>query len=1254
MAGVPLASAFIRLRPDPDIKEFEQSGQKAGASFADGFYRDANGKLRQANGRFATDAQKRMVEGGGEAGKGFGTAFNKQGGGVITRGFSKLKNELGPLLIPLGIGGAIAAIGKIGIQYEDNLNIFQAVTKATGKQMDAVSAKARQLGADVNLPGVSAAGAAEAMTELSKAGFTVQQSMDAAQGTLQLARIASISEASASEIAANAVNAFGIQAKDTGFVVDELAAAANSSSVEIKEVSDSFKMAAAVFSGLQGPTVGSKEAITELNTAIAILGNNGIKGSDAGTSLKQALLQLTGPSAQAKDIMRELAFNAANANVPLKLQNDILHGSKKNREVAINQLEKLNPSMQNLGDIAYDSAGRMRPLRDIIDLVSRGTKGMTQEDRNFAITQIFGADASRSLLALLKGGLPVYDKQRKAVMEQGAAAAVAAAKNKGLGGAIDNVKSQLENAAIAIYVAVKGPLTTAVSGLANVLAPLAGGITKFAGFVQDNIGTIRDWAVAIGAVTLALKINSAMLAVQAAGGILKAIQGIGIITRITQGWAAAQALLNATLIANPIGLVIVAITALVAGLILLYRHNETFRKIVQAVWGAIKTAIKATVDWIVNVAWPAIVTAFKAVAAAAMWLWHNVFEPVWHGIMAVVNAVVGAVRVYIQALVTEFKFIASIAMWLWHNIFGPIFGAIRKIIEVWWLAVQIIFKAFTNILQNVVGRAITGLKILFTAVFNYIKNNIVVPWWTGVKAIFNAFRTYIVGPITAVLNAVRAKFVQIFNAISAAVRTWWTNNISPIFASVRRGWDALAAAFSAVYNNKIKPLFNQFVGFIRNTVVAGFRNGVNLITAAWAKVQEAARRPVAFVVNHVINPFINGLNAAARVVGVKDRVAPIKGFQAGGEVPGYATGGRITGAPSATDNRLAPARIPGVGAVKLAGGEYVVNARDTRKALPLLKWVNNGMKGGAGLLSRMLGKPLAELPGDGSEGWAFASGGLVGWTKDVWGALTNPGETIKKPFEALLRQIPGVGHIKDFLIGASRKLLTDALGWITGTGGAVGGSINNTFRAVRARTFVQSQAGKPYVWASAGPGGYDCSGIVSAAYNILKGNNPYSHTFSTESLPGPWFDTRHKIGSLMAGWSHPGQSPASASVGHMAGMIAGMPFESTGSSGVRIGARARKVGQFANTGAARASGGLIDFPPIRLFDNGGLWPSGTLGANLSGRTEYVDPGRGGGTGGRTYQINVTVGPGAHPVEVGRTTVQAIKAFERANGSGWRN
>jgi hypothetical protein len=292
--------------------------------------------------------------------------------------------------------------------------------------------------------------------------------------------------------------------------------------------------------------------------------------------------------------------------------------------------------------------------------------------------------------------------------------------------------------------------------------------------------------------------------------------------------------------------------------------------------------------------------------------------------------------------------------------------------------------------------------------------------------------------------------------------------------------------------------------------------------------------------------------------------------------------------------------VAGLGPVQLQGGEFVVRRSMTSKVLPLLQWINSGMKGGVRRVADYIGRPLTNYPGDGSEGWAFKDGGLIGWVKDVWGAISDPVSAIKKPFESALSHIPGAGMIKDFLVSSAKKLVGGAISWLTG--GSGGGFASGKVGA--AQQFIRAQNGKPYVWASAGPGGYDCSGIVSAAYNILKGRNPYAHTFSTGSLPGPWFRQGQRQGALVAGWSHPGQAPASASVGHMAGQLGNMPFESRGSRGVIVGAGARRVGQFANIGAARlAEGGRV--PSVRVFDNGGVWPSGTIGANRSGYDEHV-------------------------------------------------
>jgi hypothetical protein len=541
----------------------------------------------------------------------------------------------------------------------------------------------------------------------------------------------------------------------------------------------------------------------------------------------------------------------------------------------------------------------------------------------------------------------------------------------------------------------------------------------------------------------------------------------------TKAWAAAQWLLNVALDANPIGLVVIAIAALVAGVIYAYKHSETFRNIVLAVWGAVKTAIAAFGNWFMTYLWPLIKRVIDFMIGYYKFLW-NVIKAVWNGI---------------------------------------------------WTAIKF--------------------------------------YWGLVATIFNAIKNFILVTIPNAFNAGKNLVIAHFRAIGSFISTVW---------------------------NGVKVVFNALKNFILVTIPNAFASGVNAIRAAWGKVQDAAKKPVTFVVNSVINPLIRGYN----------KIAGVFGAPKAAEITGFASGGRIPGAPSSTDNILAQMVGPtgrALGALKVATGEFIVNAKDTARALPLLQWINSGMRGGPALAAQFIGRRPAREPGDGSEGFAFAKGGLVGFLSNVWGALADPTKLIKGPIQSAINAIPGTGMFHDLITGLGKRLMNGLLKFVGG--GGAGGNIG------AAQSFVKAQAGKPYVWASAGPNGYDCSGIVSAVYNVLKGRNPYNHTFSTGSLPGSWFDTSRKIGPLVAGWSHPGQRPASASVGHMAGMIGGLPFESTGSRGVRVGGAARRVTDFANIGVAKANGGLVAARELALLDRGGRWPSGTVAANLSGHTEHV-------------------------------------------------
>lgn len=370
--------------------------------------------------------------------------------------------RVGVLLVAEGISGFLGAVtdaGKavvgflgdsinIAGDFEQTMNKLGAVSGATAEEIAQIGDKAKALGADLTLPATSAVDAGNAMLELSKAGFTVQQTMDAAKGTLQLAAAANIEEAKAAEIAANAINAFGLAASDATFVADLLAATANSSSVEITDVADSYKMAGAVFSNFQAPVVGAKQAMVDLTTAVGLLGNAGIKGSDAGTSLKQALLQLTGPSKKAKGLMIELA-----------------------------------QSIGETGDIAYDAQGNMRSFPEILGLVSRATKDLTDEKRNQYITDIFGADASRAILILMRQGPDAWAKMEAAVTREGAATDLATAQTKGFKGALEGAKSQLETLQLTIGQKFLPILATLLS---QYISPGIAQLTTFAEAIFGN------------------------------------------------------------------------------------------------------------------------------------------------------------------------------------------------------------------------------------------------------------------------------------------------------------------------------------------------------------------------------------------------------------------------------------------------------------------------------------------------------------------------------------------------------------------------------------------------------------------------------------------------------------------------------------------------------------------------------------------------------------------------------------------------
>jgi TP901 family phage tail tape measure protein len=330
-------------------------------------------------------------------------------------------------LTAVGVGTVGALLAKqlkdalsVGLDWTNTMNTFQSVTNATTSEMDKASAAARQLGTDISLPATSANDAAAAMTELAKGGFSVQQSMDAAKGSLQLAAAAGISATDAATIQSQALQAFGLNASSAGKMSDTLANAANASSAEITDVAYALQAAG---------TVANQFGLSAEDTAaaVALLANNGIKGSDAGTLLKASLLALTDQGKPAQGAIKELGLTV------------------------------------------YDAQGKFVGLHALYQQLGEAAKRMTPEMYQAYTATLFGSDAMRIAGVAAKDGSVSYDQMRTAIDRQGAAADVAAAKTRGLPGAIERVKNNLESLQLKAYDAFQGPVTKLVDKFAAAL-----------------------------------------------------------------------------------------------------------------------------------------------------------------------------------------------------------------------------------------------------------------------------------------------------------------------------------------------------------------------------------------------------------------------------------------------------------------------------------------------------------------------------------------------------------------------------------------------------------------------------------------------------------------------------------------------------------------------------------------------------------------------------------------------------------------
>nr|DAJ66027.1 MAG TPA: minor tail protein [Caudoviricetes sp.] len=617
----------------------------------------------------------------------------------VSAASGKLKKHLEPVgsamkLVGAGALAAGVASVKMAGDYEQGLNIFKSVSGATAQQMAMVAAKARELGQDASLPGVSARDAANAMTELSKAGLSVNDTLAASKGVMSLAKAGQIDVADAATIAAQALNAFKLKGSDAGKVADVLANGANASATDIRGLSLGLQQSAAVASQFG-------VSLEDTVTTLGLFANRGMQGSDAGTSLKTMLISLANPSKKASELMHTLGINA------------------------------------------YDASGKFVGMRQLAQNLQNGLKGLSEEQKQQALATIFGTDAFRAAAFLADSAGKSYDDMSKAVGRSGAAMDLAKAQNSGFNGALDNLKSTIETVATDFGQKLLPELTKIIKQLAdsgvieafgNVLIALLPVLKMVAaGFVALKLAHVIGWfgqlgvkikeaGSVIGALSTVLRTNPLGLIITVIAALIpflidlenhfhifsNAVEWIknawngmvewftGIFTGIGQAlsnvWQAiTTAFNNVTAFLQNWGPTILAIMfwpfSLLIGLVITFK--DQIMAVLNALWGGISAGFQAVTSFIQ--------TVFQVASSVVMAVWSPIagfFGGVWaqiRGIFSGVGNFFGAV----------FGWAANAASGALNSIIGVASGVYN--------AIASFFRPIGTVAGNMIGGTIRGV-----------------------------------------------------------------------------------------------------------------------------------------------------------------------------------------------------------------------------------------------------------------------------------------------------------------------------------------------------------------------------------------------------------------------------------------------------------------------------------------------------------------------------------------------------------------
>lgn len=616
-------------------------------------------------------------------------------GGSATKALGEGITDLGRsmtlgLTVPIVAAGGAAT--SVAAGFDDAMSQVQGALGGASEDMDGLRDLALQLGADTVF---SATESAQAMVELAKGGLTEAQIKGGAlAASMDLAAAGQLNLADAAATTVQMMGSFGLGAGDATRIANALAGAANASSADVSDLTQAMSQCSA-----QASLAGW--SLEDTAAALALFADHGVKGSDAGTSLKTMLQRLAAPTDQAAEAIAAYGLNIR------------------------------------------DSNGKMKDISGIADELTGKLGGLSDAERDAALQTIFGSDASRAAAILMQSGSEGLAKYIEATNDATAAETMASAQKGELSWALENMGGAVESASIAFGTAL-APAITAVAGVignvAEAFASLPAGVQTGIAVVLALVAALGPLLMVIGSVVAALPAISEGFAVLGgalaiplapAAAVVAAIAAVA--AAIYAAWTTSETFRAAVMAGvDAISSKVQEICAFLAPYVQAFLDQivstvQVAMDTLGPIIGAVLTVIVSTVvpiltsimDTVAQVLAVMLATVTNVMAAVS-----TVIQGAWTLIQGIFQTVLGVI---LAVTTGDFTMLQQGVTSIMQGTMAAINGVMQGILSIVsgaWNAVKAVFIGVCNAVSGAISGAFNGIKSVIDSTMNGAKSTV--------------------------------------------------------------------------------------------------------------------------------------------------------------------------------------------------------------------------------------------------------------------------------------------------------------------------------------------------------------------------------------------------------------------------------------------------------------------------------------------------------------------------------------------------